>query len=63
MADTSIPVTPVPTSLDAAAQAEAVAPNSLSGWTAFQREVNTGIPSALREVDRILTNVDRVLGG
>jgi hypothetical protein len=63
MADAAIPTTPLDTSLSAAAQAEAIAPNALSGWTAFQREVNTGIPTALLQVDRILTNVDRVLGG
>jgi hypothetical protein len=63
MADASIPVAAPPSSLSAATQAEAVAPNSLSGWTAFQREFNTVLPMALKRVDDILTNIDRVLGG
>jgi hypothetical protein len=63
MAEDSIPVAAAPSSLSDAAQSEAVAPNALSGWTAFQHEVNTSLPAALRHVDRILTNTDRVLGG
>lgn len=63
MADASIPTVAPPQALSAAAEAEAIAPNMLSGWTAFQREVNTVLPMALRRVAGILTNIDRLLGG
>lgn len=59
MAEASIP-TP---SLSEASVAEAHAPNSLAGWSEFQREVNVILPLRLGEMDTVLQQVDRVLAG
>jgi hypothetical protein len=57
MAETNIPQQ----SLADQAASEAVAPHSLAGWSAFQREVNIILPGALTKTNQLLADASRIL--
>ena len=59
MADTSKPVP----SLSEAQQSEAVAPSSLKGWGALQRQVNVSLPATIKRAMKLLNEADAVLIG
>jgi hypothetical protein len=46
-----------------ASSAEAIAPDSLSGWSTLQRAVNVTLALRLNELDRVLGHVDATLAG